>query len=141
MPTTPNKLRSEKEAEVLTRKRSTAGPIRDADDLIDEATKRLAAMERALEALQRRRRRWSTLAPSAQKELREQIDYFAGAARDRGAGAGRTDRASRAAGRVHGLGLEGRSERFAADCRKLPQTGDGDPWHATYLSPSQRMDR
>jgi hypothetical protein len=49
--------------------------IRDADELIDEATKRIAAMERALEALQRRRRRWSTLAPSAQKELREQIDY------------------------------------------------------------------
>ena len=45
--------------------------IRDADDLIDEATKRLAALERALEALQRRRRRWTTLAPSAQKELRE----------------------------------------------------------------------
>ena len=55
------------------RKRTTASPIRDADDLIDEATKRLAAIERALEALQRRRRRWSTLALSAQKELREQI--------------------------------------------------------------------
>jgi hypothetical protein len=49
--------------------------IRSADDLIDEATKRLAAIERALEALQRRRRRWSTLAPAAQMELREQIDY------------------------------------------------------------------
>ena len=58
------------------RKRSTASPIRGADELIDEATKRIAAMERALEALQRRRRRWSTLAPSAQKELREQIDYL-----------------------------------------------------------------
>ena len=55
------------------RKRTTASPIRDADDLIDEATKRLAAIERALEALQRRR--WSTLAPTARKELREQIDY------------------------------------------------------------------
>jgi hypothetical protein len=49
--------------------------IRFADDLIDEATKRIAAIERALEALQRRRRRWSTLAPAAQMELREQIDY------------------------------------------------------------------
>ena len=35
------------------RKRSTASPIRDADELIDEATQRLAAIERALEALQR----------------------------------------------------------------------------------------
>ena len=59
----------------MTRKRSTASPIRSADDLIDEATMRLAAIERALEALQRRRRRWSTLAPTARKELREQINY------------------------------------------------------------------
>ena len=36
---------------------------------------RLAAIERALEALQRRRRRWSTLAPTARKELRGQINY------------------------------------------------------------------
>ena len=50
--------------------------IRPADELIDEATQRLAAIERALAALQRRRRRWSTLAPNARKELREQIDYL-----------------------------------------------------------------
>ena len=57
------------------RKRSTPSPIRDADELIDQATQRLADIDRALAALQRRRRRWSTLAPTAQKELREQIDY------------------------------------------------------------------
>ena len=56
------------------RKRSTASPIRDADELIDEATQRLAAIDRALAALQRRRRQWSTLPPSGQKELREQIE-------------------------------------------------------------------
>jgi pyridoxal biosynthesis lyase PdxS len=57
--------------------RSPEGPaaIRDAGELIEEATRHLAAIERALEALQRRRRRWSTLAPAAQKVLREQIDY------------------------------------------------------------------
>jgi hypothetical protein len=37
-------------AKVTRRKRSTASPIRDADELIDEATQRLAAIERALEA-------------------------------------------------------------------------------------------
>ena len=57
-------------------KKAKQATIRDADELIDEATKRLAALERALEALQRRRRRWSTLAPSAKMELREQIDYL-----------------------------------------------------------------
>jgi hypothetical protein len=56
-------------------RRRVKSSIRLADDLIDEATQRLAAIDRALEALQRRRRRWSTLAPSAQKEIREQIDY------------------------------------------------------------------
>ena len=56
-----------------SRNTATVQPL--ADELIDEATQRLAAIERALEALQRRRRRWSTLAPTAQKELREQIDY------------------------------------------------------------------
>ena len=50
----------------------------DADDVDGPGVrlKRIAAMDRALEALQRRRRRWSTLAPSAQKELREQIGYL-----------------------------------------------------------------
>jgi hypothetical protein len=62
-------------AKVAQRKRSSASPIRDADELIDEATMRLAAIDRALAALQRRRRRWSTLAPPEQNELREQIDY------------------------------------------------------------------
>ena len=77
--------------------------IRPADELIDEATQRLGAIERALEALQRRRRRWSTLAPSAQKELREQIDYVKARHENRGARACRTDRARGAADRVHGL--------------------------------------
>jgi type II secretory pathway pseudopilin PulG len=48
--------------------------IRDADEQIDEVTQRLAAIDRALEALQRRGRRCSTLPPTAQKELQEQID-------------------------------------------------------------------
>ena len=47
--------------------------IRLADELIDEAAKRLADIDRALEALKRRSRRWST--PSVRKELREQTDY------------------------------------------------------------------
>jgi hypothetical protein len=49
--------------------------IRDADELIEEATRRLAAIDRALVTLQRQGRRWSTLTPSAQKALREQTDY------------------------------------------------------------------
>ena len=89
----------------MTRKRSTASPIRSADDLIDEATMRLAAIERALEALQRRRRRWSTLAPTARKELREQINYVEARREIAELELVGTDRACRAAGRVHGVGL------------------------------------
>jgi hypothetical protein len=48
--------------------------IRLADELIDEATMRLAAIDRALVALQRRRRRSSTLAPTERNALREQTE-------------------------------------------------------------------
>ena len=54
-------------------KKAKQATIRDADELIDEAAKRLADIDRALEALKRRSRRWST--PSVRKELREHTDY------------------------------------------------------------------
>jgi len=47
--------------------------IRFADDLIEEATQRLAAIDRALAALQRQPRRPSTLTLAQRKALREQI--------------------------------------------------------------------
>ena len=47
--------------------------IRVADDLIEEATQRLAAIDRALAALQRQPRRPSTLTLAQRKALREQI--------------------------------------------------------------------
>jgi hypothetical protein len=47
--------------------------IRDAYELIDEATMRLAAIDRALAALQRRLRRPSALTPAESKALRAQI--------------------------------------------------------------------
>ena len=48
--------------------------IRYADDLIEEATMRLAAIDRALAALQRRSRHSSALTPAERKALRAQIE-------------------------------------------------------------------
>lgn len=48
--------------------------IRLADDLIDEATQRLAAIDRALAALQQRKRHSSSLSQAERKDLRDQIE-------------------------------------------------------------------
>jgi hypothetical protein len=48
--------------------------IRQADDLIEEATLRLAAVDRVLAELQRRRQRRSGMTPAERKALRDQVE-------------------------------------------------------------------